>query len=76
MNDDFFDGGIFSEAEVEPARGLGEEGLSGVEGAEVGDGLVFEVDGDAGADGIARGGFGGAGEVEGEEGGVGLEVVF
>ena len=61
---------------MEPTRGLGEEGLAGVEGAKKGGCLAFEVDGDAGADGIAWGCFGGAGEVEGKEGGVGLEVVF
>ena len=47
-----------------------------MEGAKKGGCLAFEVDGDAGADGIARGCFGGAGEVEGKEGGVGLKVVF
>lgn len=67
VNDNFFDGGIFAESEVKPAGGLGEEGLAGVEGAEVGKGLILKVDFDPGADGVARGGFGGAGQVEGEE---------
>lgn len=60
---------------MEPAAGLGEEGLAGVEGAGD-DGLVLEVDFDSGADGIAIGGGAVASEVEGEEGGVGFEVVF
>ena len=69
VDDDFLDGGVFPEAEVEPAGRLGEEGLASMEAAED-DGLVLQVDFDAGPDGISRGGFSGAGEVEGEEGGV------
>lgn len=52
---------------MEPAGGLGEERLAGMESAEVGDGLVFEMDFDTGTDGVARGGFSVSGEVEGEE---------
>jgi len=49
--------------------------LAGVEGAEE-DGLILEMDFDPGTDGVTIGCFTIAGEVKGEESGVGIEVVF
>ena len=43
MDDDFFDDGLLAEAEVKPSAGLGEEGLSGMQGSHERGGGVFEV---------------------------------
>lgn len=67
VDNDFFDMSFFPEPEMEPAGRLGEEGLSGVKGSDVRDGLAFEVDFDTGSDGVARSGFSSACEVERKE---------
>ena len=56
-----------SESEVEPAAFLGEEGMTGVEGADVGARVAFHLKSDARADGIGIGCFAISDEEEGEK---------